>query len=647
MIFQVRSVADVYETPDLDPHNPSTFLTSLNARNFDRLEQVGKTDDGNWIDVHKENADFPHMWVRAADIVEADLSKPLPVDLFTFVNLSTIVSEDFNSRQLAGAVGVSRDYLLALSVVLNKLEEHGFTDDALASFDPFHFTDSEWSKFCGDPALNTNQRQSFDRFDPLAQIDAAVTLTFAAIRDTQSAPASPDPAAGPYVPNSIDLFLTHMLGRAAGLAILKDRLAGVALTKPWSDYVSAAGGDPASLKTRYGRFLDPQFRDPQSPDAPPGKDSVADLSDLVESIFDSAYVVVSKIVSDALPQDVPPTQGQGEPDVDPPWMKPARAEEQDHVRRPMNRILDYFRVAKTQGATVDTAWCGAFVAYCLDSAEIKIPQGAALAGTWSSWGRPVSAPQGHIPLGAVVVLSHTPNTDKVGHVAFCAGDDGGDPKHILLLGGNQTANHEVTIEYFPRSCILAIRWPTDPSVSPPDLSIVVPTGGGALIGVVGDVAIGSFTADDWEKFCQVLGHRESTNNYAAVNRLGYCGRWQFGALALADCGYVRKGCPAGSVGEPEILDAKRQHSSRQDWLLNHPVQNKAMLAYTRAHYSQLKRLGVVAATSPKSDLAGYLAAAHLVGVGGAEDLHNGRLRSDANQVTSKQYFDLLSNAFKS
>src|SRR6478672_13688016 len=115
MIFQVRSVAEVFETPDLDPHNPSTFLTTLNSRNFDLLEQVGKTDDGNWIDVHKENAHVPHMWVRAADIVEADLSKPLPVDLFTFVNLSTIVSEDFNSRQVAGAVGVSRDYLLALS----------------------------------------------------------------------------------------------------------------------------------------------------------------------------------------------------------------------------------------------------------------------------------------------------------------------------------------------------------------------------------------------------------------------------------------------------------------------------------------------------------------------------------------------------
>ena len=165
--------------------------------------------------------------------------------------------------------------------------------------------------------------------------------------------------------------------------------------------------------------------------------------------------------------------------------------------------------------------------------------------------------------------------------------------------------------------------------------------------MVGDVAIGSFTADDWEKYCQVLGHRESTNNYAAVNQLGYCGRWQFGALALADCGYVRKGTPQGQLANSNFWTPHKDNIlNRADWLLNHPVQNKAMLAYTRAHYSQLKRLGVVAATSPKSDLAGYLAAAHLVGVGGAEDLHNHVVRKDANGVTAQQYFDLLSNAFK-
>ena len=136
MIFQVRGVADVFDTPELDPRNPSDLLSTLNAGNNDRLEQAGKSDDGNWIDVRNTDFDFPHLWVRAADIVEADLSKPMPVDVFTLVTLCTIVAEDFNSRQPDGSVGVSRDYLLALSVVLNGLERLGFTDDALGSSTP-------------------------------------------------------------------------------------------------------------------------------------------------------------------------------------------------------------------------------------------------------------------------------------------------------------------------------------------------------------------------------------------------------------------------------------------------------------------------------------------------------------------------------
>ena len=101
MIFQVRGVADIFNTPELDPSNPSDILATLDAAHHNRLEQVGKTDDGNWIEVRNNTLDFPHLWVRTADIVEADLSKPLPVDLFTFVALCTIVAEDFNSRQTA------------------------------------------------------------------------------------------------------------------------------------------------------------------------------------------------------------------------------------------------------------------------------------------------------------------------------------------------------------------------------------------------------------------------------------------------------------------------------------------------------------------------------------------------------------------
>ena len=51
-------------------------------------------------------------------------------------------------------------------------------------------------------------------------------------------------------------------------------MAGLDLSKPWADYATAAGGNPASLKTRHPRFLNVQ-----------GKDSAADLAALIEVDF--------------------------------------------------------------------------------------------------------------------------------------------------------------------------------------------------------------------------------------------------------------------------------------------------------------------------------------------------------------------------
>ncbi len=190
-----------------------------------------------------------------------------------------------------------------------------------------------------------------------------------------------------------------------------------------------------------------------------------------------------------------------------------------------------------------------------------------------------------------------------GHVAFCAGEDPNNNSRILLLGGNQGSTHIVKISSFPRSCVLAIRWPED-SASPTAGSAASggpasPAAGGGAAGVeipmgdVGDVAIGVFTSNDWNRYCNVLGKRELSNNYAAVNRLGYSGRWQFGALALADGGYVRRGCSLGQLVNPRSWTGKDGIQSRADWCSSPQVQNKAMLEYTRRNYVQLKKLRVV------------------------------------------------------
>ena len=111
----------------------------------------------------------------------------------------------------------------------------------------------------------------------------------------------------------------------------------------------------------------------------------------------------------------------------------------------------------------------------------------------------------------------------------------------------------------------------------------------------------------------MLGNRESSNDYGVVNQLGYCGRWQFGAAALADLGYVRKGRKSRQLADPGCWTGKDGMNSRNKWLSSKEFQDTAMLLYTQGHYKALIRLGVLGPGSPKSDVVGYLAAAHLLG----------------------------------
>jgi hypothetical protein len=171
-------------------------------------------------------------------------------------------------------------------------------------------------------------------------------------------------------------------------------------------------------------------------------------------------------------------------------------------------------------------------------------------------------------------------------------------------------------------------------------------GSGASTGSTVAGTVGPFSNDDWNKYCNVLGNRESGNDYSIVNQLGFAGRWQFGCGALIDCGYVRPGTQGG--GAPASASAwtgKDSVSSRQDWLKNESAQNSAMVVYTQSHYKSLLNKGAVAASSSKARVAGLLAAAHLMGVGGAIKMVNGTVTSDANGTTTTSYYKLLSEAF--
>ena len=157
--------------------------------------------------------------------------------------------------------------------------------------------------------------------------------------------------------------------------------------------------------------------------------------------------------------------------------------------------------------------------------------------------------------------------------------------------------------------------------------------------------VGTLAHAEWQKYCDVLGQRESGNKYNVVNKLGYSGRWQFGALALQDLGYVKPHISNKGMASPAAWQGKDGINSREAWLGTKTVQDSVMREYTQRHYQSLLQAGTVKNTSSPAHVAGTLAAAHLMGIGNAIKLKDGVVTSDAFGTTSMSYYSLLSKAF--
>lgn len=140
---------------------------------------------------------------------------------------------------------------------------------------------------------------------------------------------------------------------------------------------------------------------------------------------------------------------------------------------------------------------------------------------------------------------------------------------------------------------------------------------------------------DYKSYAEKIGEKESGGNYSAVNTLGYLGKYQFGAMALQDMGLVKKGTSLKGLDSPENWNIP---GGKQAFLNNAQLQEETMLRYTRQNYSTLNRIGVVNKDSSPQEVAGYLAASHLLGPGGAKQLAQGDIRADAYGTTSASYY---------
>lgn len=139
---------------------------------------------------------------------------------------------------------------------------------------------------------------------------------------------------------------------------------------------------------------------------------------------------------------------------------------------------------------------------------------------------------------------------------------------------------------------------------------------------------------------------ESSGNYAAENKFGYIGSYQFGAAALAD---------TGLIDSAKLKAAKKQGRFNQKAFLADPsnwliaggkdafLSDQALQDQTYSKYSaQLQkagiRAGVLSADSSPEQVAAYIKAAHLVGAGGANNYFVRWIDgSDANGTLASKY----------
>lgn len=156
--------------------------------------------------------------------------------------------------------------------------------------------------------------------------------------------------------------------------------------------------------------------------------------------------------------------------------------------------------------------------------------------------------------------------------------------------------------------------------------------------------IGSLSASDVRAVMAQLGFRESSNNYSAINQLGYLGKYQFGAAALVDRGYIKSGAFAtygqGALTRPESWTGKDGIKNRDDFLRNTQIQESVMFEQLTANYNTLVRTNAISSGNEKTEIAGMLSVSHLLGPGGANTWKKTGTGSDANGVGGGEYYNL-------
>lgn len=171
------------------------------------------------------------------------------------------------------------------------------------------------------------------------------------------------------------------------------------------------------------------------------------------------------------------------------------------------------------------------------------------------------------------------------------------------------------------------------------------------------VSVGTLNELEGKALKTQIAKTESNFKYGVENEFGYLGRYQFGAAALVDRGFITRGAYeqyGGSKGGNNALDdpkawagpeaLKNGIRSKEDFLANASVQEQVMDAHLKANYQTAVKIGAIKPGDDNATKAGILQTSHLLGPAGAKKWRSSGGGSDAYGTTGTDYFNYGSYA---
>lgn len=381
----------------------------------------------------------PSGFVKTAYLVTKTIA-PKDVSLAEFANLCAIASVTFN---------VDLAYLLALARTesgtawtANVIEAKIFTGAGAKG--PFQFIQSTWDGLVKQVGASFYIR-SIDIVNPASQAVLAAYIANDGITRHQAKFGG--------LPSPAQLYLYHLFGWPAATKVLagkgSDRIDALLMTV----YENQAKVD--AILTGNASLL-------MSSSLPRTLDGV--LDEVSARLFE-AYSANAVLLA-ASAAWWPPTAAQPATAGGPtPWLTTAagevgQAEKPGPTDNP--QISNYLEtVGFPPGRPDETAWCAAFVCWCLENCGDATAKATAkkhkssFAAEWMKLPKVLLEPE----IGAIGITKPY-STDTTGHVGFVKGVQNGK---VLLLAGNQRpagspGPDQVCEKEFPRSDFVGFRW---------------------------------------------------------------------------------------------------------------------------------------------------------------------------------------------